>query len=164
MSERNGKARRGTARGLVGRVLAAIAAVAVTLPAAAAAAPKAGCWGTCGGDRGPVDGYFVVGTGADKGKLVGFLIEEKCLGVTSIPQPVGPPFKAGYELGPLPTMKISASGHFSFDGKTNRTSAHGRRKAGVRLNGSFVNSTKVEISLKVDYGSCGPMHITMHAG
>lgn len=160
MGEKKGKGRRAAAARVV---FAAIALEAVTLPVLATAGPRGGCWGTCGGDRGPVDGYFVVGTGADKGKLSSFMIEEKCLGVTRIPQPVGPAFKAGYELGPLPTLKISASGHFSFDGKTQRDSSHGRRRVGVRLSGSFVNSTKVKMSLKIDYGSCGTKHITMHA-
>jgi hypothetical protein len=90
-----------------------------------------------------------------------FLIEVKCLGVTSIPQPVGPPFRAGYDLGPMPNMSIDHGGRFSFAGRTQRQSVGGKRKVKVDLQGRFVTSSKASISLTIGYGHCGTTHVTV---
>ena len=58
-------------------------------------------------------------------------------------------------------MKISRSGHFSFDGNTNRQTANGQRKVRVNLQGSFATESKALISLSIDYAQCGTQHITV---
>lgn len=99
-----------------------------------AATPNAGCWGTCGGDEGPVHGYFYVSAG----KIVnGVEAEFRCLGVQKVRFVTGPPAVEGDTfVVPRPvnsqslpsSLKISKGGHFSFDGYGERISGSKRSK------------------------------------
>jgi hypothetical protein len=143
-------------RALLGSAITVVVLVAVALPALAAA-PKSGCWGTCGGDEGPVGGFFITANH----KVTQFSIELKCLGLEKIPQPVGPAAVVGDELGPLPTLKISKSQHFSFHGKATAQQPKKPIKVPVSLEGSFATVRKAKIALKVGFGSCRTMHLTI---
>jgi hypothetical protein len=139
-----------------------LVALTLALPGLAAAKPHApkphaGCWGQCGGDRGPVGGYFIL----QDNKVETFTIEEKCLGTFKFAQPVGPPFIAGEDLGPIPNLKISRSEHFSYTGTTQRQTAKGERAVKVDLQGSFVTPSRVSISLAIAFGKCKTSHFTL---
>lgn len=124
-----------------------------------AATPRAGCWGRCGGDLGPIGGYFVVQSHA----VEMFLIEEKCLGTRSVAQPAGPPISEGDELGPLPNIAVNHAGRFTFTGTTDRqTSTDKSRKVKVQLSGTFVSATRASVSLTIHYKRCGTTHIIVH--
>lgn len=126
-----------------------------------AATPHAGCWGTCGGDLGPIGGYFVV----QSHKIEMFVIEEKCLGTRSVPLPVGPAAIEGDELGPLPNITIDSAGRVSFNGTTHRQTSHDQqRNVNVQLTGRFLTATKASLSLTIHYRACGTRHLTLHEG
>jgi hypothetical protein len=151
--------RRGEARGILRRVAGCLLPVAVVFALAGqatAAKPRSGvCWGTCGGDSGPVGGYFVVA----KNQVQGFLISEKCLGTG----------RSGLlnEITNVPNMSVNRGGSFSFNGKAQRaTLSRGqsvRRSVKVTLMGMFVTPTKASISLKIGYKKCGTKHATIVA-
>jgi hypothetical protein len=149
----------------------AIAALAFAV-SVLAATPKAGCWGTCGGDSGPVKGYFTV----QNHKIVGgFEIELRCLGLEKIPQPVGPPLTEGnvLQVPPLPPVRtgqtgnpppiaISDSGRFSYKGLATRRQGKRDFKIKVHMTGDFVTPTKARISLAIPYRTCGTQRVTVH--
>ena len=146
-------------------VLAACLAVAVS---ALAATPKAGCWGTCGGDEGPVGGFFTV-----KGHRVigGVSAEFRCLGVQDIDQPAGPPAVVGdlFEV-PAPasrtaatttSLKINRHGHFSFHGYGERIHGKHTSRIMVSLSGEFVSATEALLTFHIAYGSCATQRLTV---
>jgi hypothetical protein len=148
----------------------ALAASAVAL----AATPKAGCWGTCGGDRGPVGGTFMV----QHSRVVGFAAELKCLGTRKIPQPPGRPAvvvgnlievppqtvptKPGQRLvqPPIPIRK----GRFDYTGTARRYSGQRSYKVKVDLAGRFVTSTEAKVALTIAYGKCGTQRLVIPFG
>lgn len=130
-----------------------IVLVAAFAAAAMAATPKAGCWGTCGGDRGPVGGFFEV----SHNKVESFAASAACLGRDQF----------GLENGvyDVPNLRVH-SGKFSFVGTAKRSvSTQTFRSVHIALNGKFTTSTKATVSLTIHYKSCGTLHLTIrHVG
>jgi hypothetical protein len=90
---------------------------AVVAALAAGAIPKADqCWGTCGGDSGPVHGYFQT---AGR-KVVGFEDEQRCLGT----QQGG----LGDVLAIGKSLPVSSAGAFAFTGRRPLTSTVSRQR------------------------------------
>lgn len=147
--------------------LSTVGAALVLAGSALAVKPSAGCWGTCGGDVGPVHGYFVI----SEGKIMnGVEAEFRCLGVQQIKQPTGPPAAVGDTLVvPAPanshslpsSLKISKGGHFSFHGDGQRISGSKTSKVMVDLSGEFVSTTKALLTFHIAYGNCGAQHLTI---
>ena len=146
--------------------IAVFVAGLILAPSVSAATPKAGCWGTCGGDEGPVGGFFMV---ANHKIVGGISIELKCLGTQRIPQPVGPPAvvgetlavpKFGYSASGKPqgpsAILISKSGHFSYHGKAQRLAGKKEKSVQGDLSGEFLSATEAQVRFAVAYGSCKP--------
>ncbi len=157
---RRGSRRLAVAAAAVASLIAGLALVASVL----AATPKAGCWGTCGGDEGPVGGFFNV-TGH---KIVGgILIELKCLGTHRIALPAGQHAVVGDELavpefGYSPSGRprqpssilISKGGHFSYRGEAQRLQGNEQKSVEVDVSGEFLSSTRAQIRFAIAYGNC----------
>jgi len=128
--------------------------------ASVGATPRAGCWGTCGGDEGPVGGFFFVP--ADHKQVQEFGYEDKCLGIRSIPQPVGPPARVGYGLE-LPNMTVSG-GRFNFKG-TGEAYANSSKPTHVRLvlTGTFKTPKEAIVMLHVSHHGCSATRLTIKA-
>jgi hypothetical protein len=135
-------------RGAAGTALA-IASLAAFAAAAMAASPKTGCWGACGGDRGPVGGFFQV----SQKKVESFAASAACLGRGS--------FGLENEVYGVPNMNVRA-GKFSFTGTAKRSvTVHTSRPVRIALNGKFITSTRATVSLTIHYKSCRALHLTI---
>jgi hypothetical protein len=123
------------------------------VPAASASGVKPvpnACWGTCGGDSGPVGGYF---TTTKTGAVATFSISEKCLGIVK-----------GFEdhiLIPV-TLRVN-DGSFAFTGMAQKWAdgAIGPAPLQVSLKGKFVSSKEATVSITFKSGSCGTQAATI---
>ncbi len=136
-------------RRAAGCLVAVAIVVAFTAQAIAAIPRSGGCWGTCGGDGGPVGGYFVVGDH----QVQSFLIDEKCLGTGKYGLP--------NEIADVPSMPVSRNGKFQFKGEARRTASSGESPVHVTLTGTFLTPTKASITLMITYARCGTTHLTI---
>ena len=126
--------------------------------AALGATPAVGCFGTCGGDQGPVDGFFVV---SDNRKQVQqFANEDKCLGTRSIGFAGGQHVTVGDELM-LPTMAVH-EGRFHFKG-TGKVYAGGAKMKHVHavLDGRFTTARVAVVVLKLAHAGCSTIRQTI---
>jgi hypothetical protein len=147
--------------------LTALFAIVLVAPAAAKVppAPLAGtCWGTCGGDSGPVGGYFILGKRhkhhSTTYRVRDFTVSESCLGTEVFGTDALPLFG-------VPVMRVKLGldeSHykFSYSGTAKRaTNPPGSATVQVNLQGTFVSSTKAHISLQIDYGQCTTDNFTV---
>jgi hypothetical protein len=110
------------------------------------------CWGTCGGDSGPVGGYF---TTTKTGAVANFSISEKCLGIVK-----------GFEdhiLIPV-TLRVN-DGSFVFTGVAQKWAdgAAGPTPLKLSLEGKFVGPKQATVSITFKSGSCGTQQATIKA-
>jgi len=156
----------------VGGVLAAL----VLLPAAATPVaeagtpkPKNGCWGRCGGDQGPVGGYFVVAGG----HVTEFGDGDQCLGKSNGIDDVLT-FSEYMTGGTVKQIKLPIKNdRFSFKGDAWRTATGAASESGgaettyvpthVELSGKFVSATKALVTLTIHDAACGTKHLTIKA-
>jgi hypothetical protein len=133
-------------------VLAISLTASLLVGAAFAARPhNGGCWGTCGGNSGPVGGFFEI----VKGQVREFRVSEGCLGVS----------KYGFESEVIvpPAMTIGPNGGFSFEKRGKRTSGEGEHASLIpvklTVKGKFVTSTMADVSVTIAFGHCGTKHL-----
>jgi len=133
------------ATGLASGVWAAV-------PSSAARPETAPCWGRCGGDSGPLGGYFTI----VKGSVSQFRISEKCLGMNHGLED---------EVIVAKNMPITAAGSFSFSGEGQRTSSSTTTSLPVKLSvqGDFTTPARAAVTLTIGYGSCAMQHVTILA-
>lgn len=123
--------------------------MALVATAARAATPVAGCWGTCGGPQGPIDGYFTV----SGGKLTGFEDSQACLGKTA--------YGTDY-LRIAKSLPVTPAGAFDYAGSaavSDISSAKVIRSVTVKLTGSFTTPKSAAVTLTIT--SCGTRHLTI---
>lgn len=134
-----------------GLVVCALCACAVAIQLAGAATPKSDlCWGTCGGDSGPVHGYFeTVG-----GKVSDFEDEQLCLGKQQEGQ--GDVFLIGKSL------RVDSAGAFSFTGRATAYIKGVKTAVPVTLKGNFTTPTSASITLSISSKGCvKPIELTV---
>lgn len=121
-------------------------------PSSAAKPESAPCWGTCGGDSGPVGGYFTI----VKDSVTQFRISETCLGRNHGLED---------EVFITKNLPISASGAFSFTGEGQRTSASSPTPLPVKLSvkGEFTTPARATVTMTIEYGACPAEHATIIA-
>jgi hypothetical protein len=134
--------------------LIGVAAPAIVFASAAlAATPKPGqCWGACGGPSGPVGGYFAVANH----HIADFEDSQACLGSDN-----------GFEeYIRIPTsIPITASGHFSFDGKAEIGNGQtiSKPSVNVTLAGHFTTSRTAKVTIQIAAADCAAaVHLTVH--
>jgi len=126
--------------------------LAVALPANAyATQPKAGCWGTCGGPAGPLDGVLtVIGD-----KVTNFEYSESCLGSTK--------YGTDY-LHILARLAIGKTGTFAYDGSaivSDLSSPKRLYSISVTLSGSFKSATSATLKVTTASSSCSSKQLSM---
>ncbi len=144
-------------------IAAALIACALAVPALAGPTPPpatGGCWGTCGGQNGPVDGFFFLAKSGGDYRLKEFTVSEACLGREE-------DSNAPLSLYGIPTMTAKRSGktglfEFSYRGRAQRpVPPQGSASLEVELKGAFVSATKAKVSLQMEYGNCGTDQLTI---
>jgi len=142
---------RGRAR-LTGLVSMILLALGIATAASSAATPKPGCWGTCGGPAGPLNGVFVV-----KGiQVTNFEYSESCLGTTK--------YGTDY-LHILKSLAISKTGTFAYKGSaavSNLSSPKSLYSTPVTLTGTFMSATSAAVTIATSHAGCSSKHLPMH--
>ncbi len=127
-------------------------ALVMASAAASAATPKVGCWGTCGGPAGPLNGVFVVkGT-----QVTNFEYSESCLGTTT--------YGTDY-LHILKPLTISKTGAFAYKGSaivSNLSSPKSLYPAPVTLTGTFKTATSATVTIATSHAGCPSKNLPMH--
>jgi hypothetical protein len=141
--------------------IALAGALALALPALASSTFT--CWvgpdTDCGGDVGPTNGAMF-----QQGHEITFFGDAlKCLGSFTEHFDTGP-YKENYEVSVNKNFPLSHAGTFSYNGPASRTAKRGHHTVTIHLTGKIVSKHKATVTLKVDYGSCGTLKITMHPG
>jgi hypothetical protein len=127
-------------------------ALGIAMAASSAATPKGGCWGTCGGPTGPLNGVFVV-KGA---QVTNFEYSESCLGTTK--------YGTDY-LHILKPLTISKAGAFSYKGSaivSNLSSPKSLYPTPVTLTGAFQTATSATVTITTSHTGCPSKHLPMH--
>jgi hypothetical protein len=120
--------------------------------------PKTGCWGTCGGQRGPRPLSMEVASG----KVLRFVFAEKCLG-ESVLENIAYPNSIVLPAGGSGALPISRQ-RFSFAGKTHISINSGPpgQDVSVDLSAKFSSATTASGALTVKHPGCEPVHFTTH--
>jgi hypothetical protein len=129
-----------------------VPALAIVTAAFCAATPKAGCWGTCGGPEGPLNGVFVV-RGVD---VTNFEYSESCLGTT----------KDGTDyLHIVKPLTVSKTGVFAYKGNatvSNLSSPKALYATPVTLTGMFKTATVATVTIATAHTGCPSKQLPMH--
>jgi hypothetical protein len=151
----------------LGLALAGMLAGVAFADAVAAGAPRNGCWvgpkTICGGDGGPSHGVLLVVAG----KVDGFYDGLPCLGSYIERIQPGPhrfkDIRIDDGLGLSKPLRIGRSATFSYNGPAQRTAKHKTAPVTISVRGRFQQGYRTAvIALDVHYGSCAPMHLTLH--
>jgi hypothetical protein len=127
-------------------------ALGIATAASSAATPKAGCWGTCGGPAGPLNGVFVVkGT-----QVTNFEYSESCLGTTK--------YGTDY-LHILKPLTINPMGAFAYKGSaivSDLSSPKSLYPTPVTLTGTFKTPASATVTIATSHTGCPTKRLPMH--
>jgi hypothetical protein len=133
---------KGLRRFLGGLAGGCLCAGAIAIQAGGAIPKSDPCWGTCGGDSGPVHGYFQT---AGR-KVIGFEDEQKCLGKEQD--------GLGDVLAISKSLAVSSTGAFTFKGEASAYINAVKTPVPVSLTGHFTTLASASISLTITYSGC----------
>jgi hypothetical protein len=134
------------------------------IASAQGAVPMAGCYGTCGGDFGPMPAALFV---SSQSTLEGFAIAERCLGRRQATGPVGevvdendaigwpPPTTTTRSAPPMPKIR---GGRVVSEGKAHIDGEPSKPDVSFKLVVTFPTPSEARGILSVKYSNCKPFH------